>query len=154
MSILLALVYFLAGLVGMEGVAWFTHKYIMHGFLWYFHSDHHIKGKKRKLMERNDIFGLFFAGISAGLIVHGAEGLKPTFFLGLGVGGYGLAYVLFHDIFVHRRAPILKKSRLPYLNMLRRAHHFHHEVESRQGAQAFGFFYVSPQLRKRFWKNH
>ena len=25
----------------MEFVAWFTHKYIMHGFLWVLHKDHH-----------------------------------------------------------------------------------------------------------------
>ncbi len=27
----------------MEFMAWFTHKYIMHGFLWYLHEDHHKK---------------------------------------------------------------------------------------------------------------
>jgi len=25
----------------MEFVAWFTHKYVMHGFLWVLHKDHH-----------------------------------------------------------------------------------------------------------------
>jgi len=25
----------------MEFVAWFTHKHIMHGFLWNLHKDHH-----------------------------------------------------------------------------------------------------------------
>ena len=25
----------------MEGVAWAAHKYIMHGFLWHLHEDHH-----------------------------------------------------------------------------------------------------------------
>ena len=29
--------------VFMEFVAWFSHKYIMHGFLWSLHKDHHIK---------------------------------------------------------------------------------------------------------------
>ena len=27
----------------MEFMAWFTHKYIMHGFLWVLHKDHHKK---------------------------------------------------------------------------------------------------------------
>ena len=27
----------------MEGVAWFTHKYVMHGFLWSWHKSHHKK---------------------------------------------------------------------------------------------------------------
>ena len=26
---------------GMEGVTWFVHKYVMHGFLWVLHEDHH-----------------------------------------------------------------------------------------------------------------
>ena len=25
----------------MEGITWLTHKYVMHGFLWYLHEDHH-----------------------------------------------------------------------------------------------------------------
>ncbi len=28
----------------MEAISWATHKYIMHGFLWYLHEDHHKKG--------------------------------------------------------------------------------------------------------------
>lgn len=28
----------------MEGVTWLTHRYVMHGFLWYLHEDHHKKG--------------------------------------------------------------------------------------------------------------
>ena len=28
--------------VFMEFVAWATHKYVMHGFLWYLHEDHHV----------------------------------------------------------------------------------------------------------------
>ena len=27
----------------MEFVAWFAHKYIMHGFLWSLHKDHHVR---------------------------------------------------------------------------------------------------------------
>ena len=25
----------------MEMITWLTHKYVMHGFLWYLHEDHH-----------------------------------------------------------------------------------------------------------------
>ncbi|HCY45426.1 MAG TPA: carotene hydroxylase, partial [Flavobacteriales bacterium] len=25
----------------MEGITWCTHKFVMHGFLWYLHEDHH-----------------------------------------------------------------------------------------------------------------
>jgi hypothetical protein len=27
----------------MEPITWATHKYVMHGFLWYLHEDHHQK---------------------------------------------------------------------------------------------------------------
>mgnify|MGYP001217713069 CR=1 FL=1 len=39
----------------MEFMAWFTHKYIMHGFLWYLHEDHHKKDHD-SWFERNDLF--------------------------------------------------------------------------------------------------
>ena len=38
---------FIGLFVGMEGVAWFAHRYIMHGFLWNLHEDHHYKGEDR-----------------------------------------------------------------------------------------------------------
>ena len=44
----------------MEFMAWFTHKYIMHGFLWYLHEDHHKKDHD-SWFERNDTFFLFYA---------------------------------------------------------------------------------------------
>lgn len=148
---LLPALYFFGAFFFMEAVAWFTHKYVMHGFLWVWHRDHHEKGPRRRFFEKNDLFGVFFAGISMVLIVHGSSGFKPTFYLGLGVAAYGLAYVLFHDIFVHRRAPILKNSKWSYLNMLRRAHHAHHVVTTKEGARLFGFFFIAPRYWKKFW---
>jgi beta-carotene 3-hydroxylase len=55
----------------MEGVAWFTHKYIMHGILWSWHRSHH-KVHNHKL-ERNDLFALVFSIPSISLIVIGYE---------------------------------------------------------------------------------
>ena len=31
----------------MEFVAWAVHKYIMHGFLWSLHKDHHVVNPKK-----------------------------------------------------------------------------------------------------------
>jgi beta-carotene 3-hydroxylase len=31
------------GFLFMECVTWLTHKYLMHGFMWYFHEDHQPK---------------------------------------------------------------------------------------------------------------
>ena len=44
----------------MELVAWFTHKYVMHGFLWKLHKDHHDHSNKTPF-EKNDYFFLIFA---------------------------------------------------------------------------------------------
>ena len=46
--------------VFMEFVAWFTHKYVMHGFLWTFHKDHHVK-ETDGFFESYDFFFLIFA---------------------------------------------------------------------------------------------
>ena len=43
----------------MEGVAWATHKYVMHGFLWSWHKDHHLP--EEGFFEKNDLFLLIFA---------------------------------------------------------------------------------------------
>ena len=47
----------------MEFIAWFSHKYIMHGFMWFLHKDHHKKDHK-SWFERNDMFFLQYAAIS------------------------------------------------------------------------------------------
>ena len=39
----------------MEGITWLTHKYVMHGFLWYLHEDHHQPGYN-SIFEKNDLF--------------------------------------------------------------------------------------------------
>ena len=38
----------------MEPITWATHKYVMHGFLWYLHEDHHQKSDG--FFEKNDAF--------------------------------------------------------------------------------------------------
>jgi beta-carotene 3-hydroxylase len=45
----------IAVFVSMEAVTWLTHKYIMHGFGWYFHEDHHQPGYPH-VFEKNDFF--------------------------------------------------------------------------------------------------
>ena len=41
MNVILYSLITLAAVIGMEFMAWFAHKYIMHGFLWNWHEDHH-----------------------------------------------------------------------------------------------------------------
>ena len=56
----------------MEFNAWFMHKYIMHGFLWKLHKDHHKKDHK-SWFERNDAFFLFYAILSIASFFYGKQ---------------------------------------------------------------------------------
>ena len=90
----------------MEGVAWFTHKYVMHGFLWSWHKSHH--KKHDHFLELNDLFAVVFSIPSIALIYFGYsyESYAILKYFGIGIFLYGVAYVVFHDIIVHRRIKI------------------------------------------------
>ena len=66
---LIGLGVFLAVFLGMEGVAWAMHKYVMHGGLWVLHESHH--RPRRSWFELNDLFGFFFTLVSIGLVLAG-----------------------------------------------------------------------------------
>ena len=133
----------------MEGVAWFTHKYIMHGFLWSWHKSHH--KVHNHTLERNDLFALVFSIPSALLIMAGIEfeNVRWLLFIGIGVACYGVFYVLFHDILVHRRVKIKFSARNKYLKRMIRAHYIHHEVHTKEGAEAFGFLYAPKKYESK-----
>ncbi len=82
----------LAAFCSMEAVAWFTHKFIMHGLLWIWHKDHH-KKETSGFFEHNDFFFLVFAlpGI-AGLFFGMKNDYNFLFWIGLGITLYGLCY--------------------------------------------------------------
>ena len=79
----------------MEGVAWFTHKYVMHGFLWSWHKSHH--KKHDHFLEVNDLFAVVFSIPSILLIYFGYtyEGYGSLKYFGIGIFLYGVAYVFF-----------------------------------------------------------
>lgn len=136
--ILIVLVTFLF----MEGVAWFTHKYIMHGILWTWHRSHH--KAHNHFFERNDLFAIVFSIPSIVLIVVGfqVESLDILKYFGFGIMGYGLFYSVFHDIIVHRRIKIKFKARSAYMKRIMNAHYVHHKTHTKEGAEAFGFLYA------------
>lgn len=132
----------------MEGVAWFTHKYVMHGFLWIWHKSHH--EPRKGVFELNDLFGFMFAIPSIVLIVLGSDGFTWHFFAGLGIALYGFGYFLVHDVFVHQRVRWLKTTNISYFRAMRLTHHLHHAVHTKRGAEAFGFLLVLPKFYRRF----
>ena len=139
----------LGTLLTMEGVAWFTHKYIMHGVMWNWHHSHH--NAHKGFFEVNDLFSVLFSGVAVGLFVVGLE-VPSLWFLApiaAGVTLYGIGYFLFHDVIVHRRIKINFKTKNPYLLRIMRAHYVHHRVHTRGGAEAFGFLYAPKKYDKK-----
>ena len=128
--------------LGMEAVAWLTHKYVMHGFMWRWHESHH--RPRKGWWEVNDWFALVFGLLSTAVIIVGnrVESLGFLFWIGLGIALYGVFYTVFHDVIVHRRVRVRFKARHAYLQRIIRAHHVHHRVHTRNGAEAFGFLYA------------
>ena len=146
-EIVLSIFLFIGTFFFMEGVAWFTHKYIMHGFLWVWHESHH--KVHHKLLERNDLFALVFS-VPSFLFLFFGLGYSPYMAaIGFGILAYGIFYVLFHDIIVHQRVKWRPKKRSKYLNRMINAHYIHHKVHTKEGAQAFGFLYAPKKFEER-----
>lgn len=126
----------------MEFNAWFTHKYIMHGFLWSLHKDHHHKDHD-SWFERNDAFFIFYAVISMSCFyLWSVEELWYTLPIGLGILMYGIAYFVVHDIFIHQRFKWLRNIDNKYARGLRRAHKIHHKHLGKDRGENFGMLVV------------
>ncbi len=137
MNILIPVLLVLGAFFFMEFTAWFTHKYVMHGFGWILHKDHHTR--EHHPFEWNDLFALIFAAPSIILIVTGLPEYSAGFWLGIGIALYGLAYFLFHDVLVHRRLPLLDNIDNWYFRAIVRAHNDHHI-----GRKNYGFILFIP----------
>ncbi|WP_138434710.1 sterol desaturase family protein [Winogradskyella algicola] len=126
----------------MEFNAWFTHKYIMHGFLWSLHKDHHHKDHD-SWFERNDAFFIFYAVVSMSCFYFwSAKGIWFTLPIGLGILMYGIAYFIVHDIFIHQRFKWLRNIDNKYARGIRRAHKIHHKHLGKKDGENFGMLIV------------
>lgn len=135
----------------MEFVAWFSHKYVMHGFAWAFHRDHHIKtALSGSFFEKNDIFFIIYALPAIILIIAGlVSGLTPLVAAGAGITLYGLTYFLLHDVMIHHRLPFRINTSKGYLAALVRAHEAHHKGKNVRDFSNYGLL-VFPS---RFFRN-
>ncbi len=126
----------------MEAIAWLAHKYIMHGFGWYLHRDHHQKNIS-SFFEKNDYFFLIFAipGI-IGLFVGLQNNFNYFFWIGLGITFYGIAYFFVHDIFIHQRFKIFRNTDSVYLRAIRKGHKMHHKYLDKYEGESFGMLWV------------
>ncbi|MCF8368151.1 MAG: sterol desaturase family protein [Bacteroidales bacterium] len=133
----------------MEFMAWFSHKYIMHGFLWVLHKDHHIRDGRK--FEWNDLFAVIYAIPSIMLIYFGYADMDYRMWLGIGVFLYGMAYFMFHDVYVHQRVKMLSKISNRYLRATVKAHKEHHNPHAHYN---YGFLvapikYYVEEFKKR-----
>ena len=141
-TILFNSVIVLAAFIGMEGVAWLAHKYIMHGLLWKLHKDHH-KKESDGFIEHNDFFFLIFALPGIACLFFGMRNdYNFLFWIGVGITLYGVAYFLIHDIFIHQRFKIFRNSDNVYFKAIRRAHKMHHKHLTKEDGECFGMLWV------------
>lgn len=128
--------------IGMEGVAWSTHKYVMHGFLWHLHEDHHTKNPN-SFFEKNDYFFVIFAVPGIVCILLGTvSSVTLALPIGLGITIYGFAYFWVHEIFIHQRFKFLRNSNWTYFKAIRRAHKVHHKHLSKENGECFGMLWI------------
>ena len=149
MDILLWIIVFLTTFFFMEFMAWFSHKYIMHGFLWSLHKDHHNQNLKTSWWERNDLFFVFYAVVSMLFFYSEVElGFKFGFAIGFGIMAYGLTYFIVHDIFIHQRFKFFRKANNWYAKGVRRAHKIHHKHIGKKDGECFGMLIVPKKYFK------
>ncbi|UOQ74742.1 sterol desaturase family protein [Hymenobacter cellulosilyticus] len=132
-----------ATFLGMEFVAWFMHKYVLHGALWFLHRSHHVRHPHH--FERNDFFFLFYGALSMGGIMYGSDEKSWPFWVGIGIAAYGTVYFFVHDVLIHGRLRFWRKSSNKYLRALNMAHKMHHKTTGRDGSEEFGMLWVSPK---------
>ena len=125
----------------MEGITWCTHKYVMHGWMWYFHEDHH--RPRGRFFEKNDAFFLIFAVPSCLLIVFGSMAqFDWRFYAGIGILLYGISYFLIHDVLIHQRFDWFSRTDNIYFRAIRKAHKVHHKHLNKEDGECFGMLYV------------
>lgn len=138
----------LAVFLTMEGITWLTHKYVMHGFLWYLHEDHHKKAPG--FFEKNDAFFLIFSIPSILCIIFGTLDHKVWLAgIGAGIAMYGFAYFIVHDVIIHQRIKLFTRSDNLYVRGIRWAHKMHHKHLEKQDGESFGMLLAAKKYREK-----
>lgn len=144
MTLWAGLLLFLATVMVMEGVAYASHRWVMHGPGWFLHESHH--RTRTGFWELNDAYFVIYALPSIALLVAGTSGYWGNWaiWMGAGIAAYGAIYLGFHDIIVHRRFETGYVPRSTYMKRIVQAHRLHHVVETKDGTVSFGFL-IAPR---------
>ncbi|RIV87789.1 sterol desaturase family protein [Aurantiacibacter zhengii] len=123
----------------MEGFAWWAHRYVMHGWGWGWHRDHH--EPHDNMLEKNDLFAVVFGSIVIVMFIVGYFVSDFLWWFALGITVYGLIYTLIHDGLVHQRYFKWVPKR-GYAKRLVQAHKLHHATIGKEGGVSFGFLFA------------
>jgi beta-carotene 3-hydroxylase len=130
----------IATIAVMEFVAWWSHKYVMHGWAWGWHRSHH--EPHDNMFEKNDLFAVVFASVAIVLFWIAAFAWPPLWWIAVGITAYGALYFLAHDGLVHHRWPFKYVPKRGYLKRVYQAHRLHHAVKGKNGCVSFGFLWA------------
>jgi len=145
----------------MEFVAWSNHKFVMHGFLWKWHADHHINDHKKNApqtelyepgFEKNDYFFLVYAIPAIVLLVLGfLLGYGVFIALGVGISAYGITYFAIHDVMIHQRLkiPFMTNPKSKYLQAVIEAHLAHHRGKNIRDFDNYGLLIFQRRFLKK-----
>ena len=138
----------IAVFLAMEGVAWASHRWIMHGWGWGWHRSHHEPHDGP--LEKNDLYAVVGCILATGLfVVAMLTGSWLVRAIATGVTLYGIMYAFVHDGLVHQRWPFHWMPKNGYARRLVQAHKLHHAVQTREGAVSFGFIFAPDPHRLR-----
>lgn len=128
----------------MEFVAWASHKYIMHGWGWGWHRDHH--EPHDNMLEKNDLFAIVGSTVAITMFVVGYYYSLPLWWAAVGVTVYGIIYTFIHDGLVHQRFFRWVPKR-GYAKRLVQAHKLHHATVGKEGGVSFGFVFARDPVK-------
>ena len=132
-------------LLAMEGVSYLTHRFVMHGFGIGLHRSHH--DLRETGFELNDLYPMMFSSVAIAAFAVGTFGSVRTLVLvGTGITLYGLSYLFVHEIYIHRRLPLVRRG-YRVLEWLKSSHRVHHLF----GGEPYGMLLpvVPKALRER-----
>ena len=134
---------FLASFFLMEPTAWFLHKYVMHGPLWFVHEDHHKVDPKKKF-QLNDAFALVFFAPSFFSILFGRiYEIHILHGVGYGIMAYGIVYFYVHEVIIHKRYKLFRTPNNKYIHWLVRSHRRHHAKVDKNDSTDFGMLFCN-----------
>ena len=135
-----------AAFVLMEVVSYAMHRFVMHGRGWPVHADHHTSGGGG--WQRNDLYPASFSALAVVLFTVGLVAPGHWLFTAAGVGmtGYGVAYLYVHELCIHERLTA-RHAAGRYAQWLRQMHRIHHLY----GGEPYGMLLpvVPSELRRR-----